>query len=112
MYGFFAWGIGSAIVKPWQQLSTLESQPMVVFSKIKGQPRTVDVAPSSLLLWQEWERDGKTQPTQGLITSQSVVLVRTTRCYAAIFESALKESSCLKMFSLICYPTSASEAHK
>ena len=42
---------------------------MVLFSPIKGRPRTVDATPSSLLLWQEWERDGMTQPTQGLITS-------------------------------------------
>jgi hypothetical protein len=68
-YGFFAWGIGSAIVKAWQQLSMLESQPRVFFSPIKGRPRAVDTVPSSLLLWQEWERDGITEPTQGVITS-------------------------------------------
>lgn len=55
-YGFFAWGIGSAITTQWHELTRLEASPMVLFSPIKGRLRTVDATPSSLLLWQEWER--------------------------------------------------------
>jgi hypothetical protein len=49
--GVFLWGIGNAVGPGIAELLKRCEQPEVLFSPIRGRPRTVDVSPSAILAW-------------------------------------------------------------
>jgi hypothetical protein len=49
--GVFYWGIGNAVGRSISELLRQSDEPEVLFSPIKSDPKTVDVAPESVVAW-------------------------------------------------------------
>lgn len=58
--GVFLWGVGNSVAPAIVELVRQKSEPEVLFSPIKGPPRSVDVAPSHVVEWRVGETiDGR-----------------------------------------------------
>lgn len=71
--GKFLWGIGNAIGPSLRALLQKTSQPEVLFSPIKAAPKSIDVAPESVVAWTRGETlDGGDflLPEYSLVTSR------------------------------------------
>lgn len=56
--GVFFWGIGNSLAPSVAELVRRSKNPEVLFSPIKGRPRSVDVAPPQVLAWTVGEAVG------------------------------------------------------
>jgi len=90
--GIFLWGIGNSVGPGVRELARNNEYPEVLFSPIKGCPRTVDAAPESIVAWTLGETDeGKlfALPRYSLVTSrQSVSSPKSTHYALVCFSSA------------------------
>lgn len=71
--GLFLWGIGTAPAHAIRPLAIMQSRVPVVFSRMKGKPRAVDVAPARTVLWRAYyDRHGALRPLPraALVTSK------------------------------------------
>jgi hypothetical protein len=96
--GLFLWGIGNSVRKGVRELVRNCDQPEVVFSPIKGSPRSVDVHPGAVLSWtagETLEGEPYTLPAASLVLSGSKLPARRSHyalvCYSPtpiIFEGS------------------------
>jgi hypothetical protein len=71
--GIFMWGIGNGLGPSLLQLLRYTDSPRVVFSPIRGRPRTEDAAPDQVVMWNRGVGiDGKAYelPKGSLVTSR------------------------------------------
>lgn len=72
--GRFLWGIGNAIGPSLKALLQNTSDPEVLFSPMKGTPKSIDVKPEAVVAWTSGETlygDFFTLPSCSLVTSRS-----------------------------------------
>ena len=85
--GVFFWGVGNAPSSLTRSLARTNTHVEVVFSKMKTQPKAVDRAPSSTLLWRQYiDLEGKVRPLppHALITSRGESTLRAKRAHYAL----------------------------
>ena len=88
--GVFLWGIGNAIGPSMRELVGRVSSPEVLFSPIRSSPRSVDVSPSTILVWRT-ARDlygrSVSLPRWSVVRSRGGGSHRTPRHYALVCHS-------------------------
>jgi hypothetical protein len=71
--GTFFWGIGNAIGPSVRELLRFTASPEVLFSPIKGSPRTADASPDAVVAWtsaETLEGDSFALPQCSMVTSR------------------------------------------
>lgn len=89
--GKFYWGIGNALGEAVQTLAARMTVPEVLFSTIRGKPRSVDVRPDGVRLWMTYlDSEGKELPLPwyAWVTSRVSTDSRQTPHYALVCKSA------------------------
>jgi hypothetical protein len=66
--GVYMWGIGNSVAPGVAELLLRTGSPEVLFSPIKGRPRTVDVSPPAVVQW----RGGVTLSGERIVLPQTV----------------------------------------
>jgi hypothetical protein len=89
--GVFLWGIGNAIGPSISELLRREQRPEVVFSPIRSDPRSQDVAPDRILVWRRGVTlSGRSYalPPASMVTSGVARTGPRPRRYALVCRSA------------------------
>lgn len=85
--GTFFWEVGNPRPRPVPALARAGSTVELIFSRMKGQPKTLDVTPPVLLVWRRYvDLDGtiRSLPQHVLVTSRGGVLSRKRSHYALV----------------------------
>src|ERR1700737_3213480 len=89
--GVFLWGIGNSVAPGISALVRYSDQPEVLFSPIKGAPRSVDVKPETVVAWTAAETatgDAYPLPPNSVVLSGHHALPEGRSHYALVCYSA------------------------